>query len=257
VKRSALLLMAILTAGTAVPLVAQGMAATPPQPPSSIGKITAAAVWQPPQDFLAKAHAVCDKSMSAVSFPQCFMNQIAVAGAPAETVAFTRMLYAQGDGQVGIVSAFKAFGKVDAAQVFYPLRANDNYGLLLVNGDPQVLDVDDLKKLDQAAMQQDSMFQAVKRKYPQMDVWPGDRSGNNPWPRLQALPDGGAEIIVSYPLINGCHACQRVGVARYGWDFDATGKFLRTTYIPTPPPPKILPKPRGQQPPPAPGTPQQ
>ena len=68
---------------------------------------------------------------------------------------------------------------------------------------------------------------------------------------------GGAEIIVSYPLINGCHACQRVGVARYGWDFDATGKFLRTTYIPTPPPPKILPKPRGQQPPPAPGTPQQ
>jgi len=248
VKRFALLLTAILTAGTAAPLLAQGMAASPPPPPST-GKITAAAIWQPPQDFLSKAHSVCDKSMSAVSFPECFMNQIAVAGASSEAVAFTRMLYAQSDGQVGIMSAFQSFGKVDAAQVFYPLRANDNYGLLLVNGDPKMLDVDDLKKLDQTAMQQDSMFQAVKRKYPQMDIWPGDRSGKDPWPRVEALPDGGTELIVSYPLINGCHACQRAGVARYGWEFDASGKFLRTTYIPTPPPPRILPKPRGQQPP--------
>ena len=250
-KRSALLLTAVLTAGTAVPVVAQGMAATPPPSPPSSGKISAAAAWHPPQDFLSKAHGVCDKSMSAVSFPECFMNQIAVAGAPAEAVAFTRMLYAQSDGQVGIMSAFKSFGTVDAAQVFYPLRANDNYGLLLVNGDPKVLDVDDLKKLDQAAMQQNSTFQAVKRKYPQADVWPGDRSGNDPWPRAQSLPDDGTELIVTYPLINGCHACQRVGVARYGWDFDGSGKFLHTTYIPTPPP-RILPKPSGAQTPPGP-----
>ena len=251
-KCFALLLTAVLTAGAAAPLLAQGMAATPPPPPPFTGKISAAAIWQPPQDFLSKAHTACDKAMSAVSFPECFMNQIAVAGAPSEAVAFTRMLYAQSDGQVGIMSAFQGLGKVDAAQVFYPLRANENYGLLLVNGDPTVLDVDDLKKLDQAAMQQDSMFQAVKKKYPQIDVWPGDRSGKEPWPRVQPLSDGGTEIIVSYPLINGCHACQHVGMARFGWNFDASGKFLRTTYIPTPPPPRILPKPRGQQPPPAP-----
>ncbi len=256
-KRAALLLTGILVAGVSVHLVAQGMAASPPTSPSSVGKITAAAVWQPPQDFLTKAHAVCDKSMSAVSFPECFMNQIAVAGAPAEAVAFTRMLYGQTDGQVGIMSAFKSFGNVDAAQVFYPLRANDNYALLLVNGDPKVLDVDDLKKLDQAAMQQNSLFQAVKRKFPQSDIWPGDRSGSTPWPRTQALPDGGFEFIVTYPLLNGCHACKPTGLARYGWDFDANGKFLRTTFIPTPPPPKILPKPRSGPTPPAAPAPQQ
>jgi hypothetical protein len=258
VKRAALLLTGILVAGISMRLAAQGMAASPPPSQPSAGKITAAAVWQPPQDFLSKAYAVCDKSMSAVSFPECFMNQIAAAGAPADAVAFTRMLYAQSDGQVGIMSAFKTFGKVDAAQVFYPLRANDNYGVLLVNGDPKILDVDDLKKLDQATMQQNPMFQAVKRKFPQTDLWPGDRSGSEPWPRTLALPDGGIEFIVTYQLLNGCHACQRTGLARYGWDFDASGKFLHTTFIPTPPPPRILPKPRsGQTPPPATPAPQQ
>jgi hypothetical protein len=153
------------------------------------------------------------------------------------------MLLQQSDGQVGMVSAFQQFGTVDAAQVFYPLRANDNYGLLLVNGDPKVLDVDDLKKLDEAAMQQDPMFQSVKQRYPAATLWPGDRSGSQPWPRLQSLPNGGRRYIVTYPLINGCHACARLGLVRFGWDFDATGKFLRTTFIPTPPPPKLLKRP--------------
>lgn len=209
------------------------------------GKIGASAVWQPPKDFLGNAHAACDKAMNPVSYGECFINQISVAGAPVDGVSFTRMLYQQSDGQVGIMSAFKKYGPVDAAQVFYPLRANDNYGLLLVNGDPSVLDVDDLKKLDQSAMQQDPMFQAVKRKFPAVDLWPGDRSSSEPWPRLQSLPNGGQRFVVSYPLLNGCHACQHLGAVRFGWDFDATGKFLQTTYIPTPPPPKLLKPPHG------------
>jgi len=114
----------------------------------SRGKIGGSAAWQPPKDFLANAHATCDKNSGApADYGQCFIDQMTKAGAPADAVAFTRMLFQQSDGQVGILSAFKQLGRVDAAQVFYPLRANDNYGLLLVNGDPKVLDVDDLKKL--------------------------------------------------------------------------------------------------------------
>ncbi len=219
------------------------MKATPPPSSAPLGKVTAAAVWQPSQDVLNQARNFCEKSMGAASFPECFMNQLAAAGAPAEAVAFTRALYQQSDGQVGIMSAFKSYGTVGLAQVMYPLRANDNYGLLFVNTDPNLLDADDLKKLDQSAMNQDSLFLAVKKQYPQTDVWPGDRSGNDPWPRVQTLPNGGTEFVVSYPLINGCHACQRTGIARFGWDFDASGKFLKTVYIPTPPPPKILKRP--------------
>jgi hypothetical protein len=235
--------MTIFAGGLFTNAFAQGMKATPPPSPAPLGKVTAAAVWQPTQDVLTKAHNFCDKSMGAASFPECFMNQLAAAGAPAESVAFTRAIYQQSDGQVGIMSAFKSYGAIALAQVMYPLRANDNYGLLFVNTDPNLLDVDNLKKLDQSAMNQDPLFLSIKKMYPQTDVWPGDRSGTDPWPRVQSLPNGGTEFVVPYQLINGCHACQRTGIARFGWDFDASGKFLKTVFIPTPPPPKILKRP--------------
>ena len=244
-KRATLLLMMMLAACS----YALAQAGMPDSHQPTQAKIAASAVWQPPADFVTKAHLVCDRGAGPMSFPECFMKQIAAAGAPADAVAFTRMLFEQSNGEVGILSALKKYGTVDAAQVFYPLRANDNYGLLLVNGDPKILDVDDLKKLDRTAMEQDAMFQSVKEKYSKMDVWPGDRSGSQPWPRVQPLAGGGTQFIVTYPLLNGCHACQHVGLARFGWDFDASGKFLRTTFIPTPPPPKILPRPGRSQPP--------
>jgi hypothetical protein len=203
-------------------------------------------VWQPPKDFVTKAHTTCDQSANPASFAECFVGQMSSAGAPADAVSFTRMLYKQSDGMVGIMTAFKKYGPVDAAQVLYPLRANDNYALLLVNGDPKILDVDDLQKLNRTGMEQNAFYQAIKSKYPQTDLWPGDRSGSDPWPRMQSTADGGIELVVSYPLINGCHACQHVGVARFGWEFDARGKFVRATYIPTPPPPKLTRPPRQQ-----------
>lgn len=235
-----MLLHAVTQSGTISP----GAATT-----ASNGMIGASAVWDVPQDFLSKAHTACDKAMNPVSFSECFVNQMSFAGAPADAVSFTRMLYKQNDGMVGIMTAFKKYGPVDAAQVLYPLRANDNYALLLVNGDPRILDVDDLQKLDRAAMEDTPTYQAVKTKFPRTDIWPGDRSGNAPWPRVQPLAGGGTQFIVTYSLINGCHACQRVGLARYGWDFDANGKFVRAAYIPTPAPPKLM---RPERQPPAP-----
>jgi hypothetical protein len=208
-------------------------------PPSASGKIGSSDIWQVPPDFVTKAHATCDKTAGPANFGSCFINQMAGSGAPAEAVSFTRMLFQKTNGDVGIMSAFKNFGVVDVAQVFYPLRANTNYGLLLVNGNPPVLDVDDFEKLDRAAMQKDALFQAIQQKYPKVDLFPADRSGSAPWPRTQALPDGGTQFVVSYLLQNGCHACAHLGVARFGWDFDAKGTFLHTTYIPTPPPPKL------------------
>jgi hypothetical protein len=251
VRRSALLFTVILAGWMLIHAVPQsGMTSQGPASTASSGKIGASAVWQPPEDFLTKAHTICDKAMNPASFTECFINQMSSAGAPADAVSFTRMLYRQNGGLVGIMTAFKKFGPVDAAQVLYPLRANDNYALLLVNGDPTILDVDDLQELDRAAMEADPTFQTVKTKYPQADIWPGDRSSKEPWPRVQTLPGGGTEFIVPYPLINGCHACQRVGSARFGWDFDANGKFVRTTYIPPPLPPRHMRPERQPQAPP-------
>ena len=212
------------------------------------GKIGPSAVWQPPQDFITKAHAACD-SRHPPNYAECFIDQMSKLGAPADAVAFTRTLYQQNNGDVGIMTEFNKVGPVDEARVMFPLRANDNYGLLLVNGDPAILNVDDLKQLDRAGMEQNSMYQAVKQRYPKTDVWPGDRSGNN-WPLTKPLPDGGLQFIVGYPLLDGCHACKPTGLARFSWDFDAKGKFLGTKYVLTLPPPKLMRPNRTSQPPP-------
>jgi hypothetical protein len=233
-------------------LVSLTIAYAPPaggKPASPVpDKIGPSAVWQPPQDFITKAHAACDKNHPP-NYAECFIDEMARSGAPASAVSFTRLLYRESDGQVGIMTDFHPVGPVDAARVIYPLRANDNYGLLLVNGDPSILDVDDLKKLDQAGMEQNPLYQAVKQKYSGTTLFPGDRS-NPMWPQVKPLPDGGQQFIIGYPLLNGCHACAHVGLARFSWNFDAKGKFLGTTYLPTPPPPKLMRPNRVPQPPP-------
>ncbi len=252
----------LMMAGSTVAYVLPQSGTTAAQPVSqAAGKIGPSAVWQPPQAFINEAHAACDKS-SPPNYAECFIDQMSKLGAPAGAVSFTRMLHKQSDGDVGIMTDFHQVGPVDVARVMYPLRANDNYGLLLVNGNSEVLNVDDLKKLDRAAMEADSLYQAVKQRYPNTDLWPGDRSGSN-WPQTKPLPDGGLQFIVGYPLLNGCHACASTGLARFSWNFDGKGKFLGTKYIPTPPPPKLMrpgrrpqPPPTGEQPPASPSQPQ-
>jgi hypothetical protein len=193
-------------------------------------KISAAGVWQPPQDVFTKASKACQAG-SPDTFSDCYLKQLAALGEPAAAADVTHWLYEHFDKNVGILAAFRGYGSVDAAQVMIPLRANDNYSLLLVNGDPELINVDDVQKLDRAAMEKSPPWQQLKRKYPNADLWPGDRSGANPWPQRRPLPDGGARFVVQYPIINGCHACARVGHAQFGWDFDGNGKFLRVTYL--------------------------
>jgi hypothetical protein len=218
------------------------LAAVPPRnrvfadEPSAIAqKIGDAEVWQIPNQFITNAHATCDKSVSS-GFADCFIDQMSKAGASPQSLAFTRELYKQSRGEVGILTGFQHVGPVDIGWVTYPLRANTNYGLLLVNGHPQMVNVEDLKLLDRKTMEQSGQFQDLKNQFPKVDVWPGDRDGKT-WPNSQPGPNGGIQFVVGYPLINGCHACEHAGAAVFTWNFDAQGKFLGTSFIGMTPPP--------------------
>jgi hypothetical protein len=134
-----------------------------------------------------------------------------------------------------MMGEFKSFAPVGLAWVVYPLRANQNDGLLFLNGDPQFLDPDDLQKLDKAALQRDPLFLQWKKASPKLDVWPGDRAGGaaqiqfaRAWPGEKP---GSLRFLFSYPLIDGCRSCARSGFANYWWDFDSQGKFLRTQLL--------------------------
>jgi hypothetical protein len=198
-------------------------------------RITASAVWQMPPQFLSTAHAACDRSPSQ-AYADCMIGQMTKAGAPADAVDFTRELYKESRGEFGIMTGLQDEGPLAFAWINYPLRANTNFGLLLVNGQPRIINVEDLKLLDTKTMKQSFQFQDVKGQFPNVDVWPGDRDGKI-WPNSQPGPHGGIQFSVGYPLINGCHACARAGFAIFTWNFDTRGKFLGTTFQGMTPPP--------------------
>jgi hypothetical protein len=206
-----------------------------PQSQDSSVKVGASAVWQVPQQFISAAHSACDKS-SGSHEGECFIDEMAKAGAPATAVSFSRKLYKQSHGEFGILTGFHDEGPVAFAWINYPLRANTNYGLLLVNGQPPIVNVEDLKLLDRKTMEQSPQFQDLKSQFPKVDLWPGDRDGKI-WPNSQTGPNGGVQFTVGYPLLNGCHACARAGLAIFNWNFDAQGKFLGTAFMGLTPPP--------------------
>jgi hypothetical protein len=206
-------------------LIAQSLSAQSSPGPA---KIDASAVWTVTQQFMTTAHAACDSHAGDVN---CLIGQMTKVGAPAAAVSFTRELYKQSHGEFGIMTGFQGHeGPVAFAWITYPLRANTNYGLLLVNGRPPIVNVEDLKQLDTKTMKQSPQFQDLKNQFPQVDVWPGDRDGKT-WPNSQAGPNGGTQFVVGYPLINGCHACARAGFAIFTWNFDPQGKFTGTTFM--------------------------
>jgi hypothetical protein len=195
--------------------------------PSS-AKIGGSAVWQLPAQFMTTAHAACERS-SGSNYPDCLIGQMAKAGAPKDAVHFTRELYKQSHGEFGVMTGFQNEGPVAFAWITYPLRANTNYGLLLLNGEPRIVNVEDLKLLDVGTMKQSPQFRDLKAQFPNVDVWPGDRDGKI-WPESQVGPDGGMQFTLAYPLIDGCHACARAGAAIFNWNFNAKGKFLGTSF---------------------------
>jgi hypothetical protein len=193
-------------------------------------KIGPSAVWKLPDPLRTTILKKCGDATQPPSFAECFINQMQAGGAPAAAVAFTRELYKVSGGEVGLMYGFHKVGPVDIAWVNYPLRANTNDGLLFVNGQPRIINVEDLKLLDQTDMQQDPQFQDAKAQFPNIGVWPGDRDGTT-WPNSQATANGGVQFTVGYPLINGCHACARAGFVLFNWNFGPQGKFLGTKFI--------------------------
>ena len=44
-------------------------------------------------------------------------------------------------------------------------------------------------------------------------------------------PGGGQRFEVEYVLVDGCHACARLGTLRLGFDFDGEAKYVGVTVL--------------------------
>lgn len=209
------ILSAILVcASTAAIRAAQASAPAEPKP----APIGPGAVWNPPASFNDAFRAACGKLQGA-KFSDCFVEQMAKAGASQDAVAFARRV----DG-MGYARAFHDEGPVDIVWAEYPYRANENRVCLLVNGDPAIVDVDDLSRFDRSILTAYPIWQKLVGWRPNVDIFPSDREDTR-LPIVQRMPGNETWFMVGYEL-RECHACATIGTLRLLWKFDASGKFL-------------------------------
>jgi predicted secreted protein len=185
-------------------------------------KISKESVWRLGQGAMDAIRIKCG-SLTGIQLDECFISSMESSSASPQALAFTRTT----GGATYIRDYRDMGGKVNVAYIHYPFRANDNYGCYLVNGDPTLVDVDDQKYQPRDDLRKDPAYASLAKKYPNISLWPGNRSSIN-YPLLNKLPGNGQRFVVRYLLSNGCHTCQRLGNVWFAFDFDAMGKFVGT-----------------------------
>lgn len=191
---------------------------------AAIPRIDSSCVWHPPADFRKVMDKTCG-ALRAPAFQECFIKLMRDMGASSEALRFTSLT-----DTTGYVRHFVSTGPVDVAYVCYPFRANENFGITLVNGDPGMIDVDDFQYVDLTLLKKDSTYLKIVEEYPDAAVWPGDRFHFDR-PKHESLPDGGQRFIVRYNLQNSCHACAHIGLVDFAFDFDRDGRFIGTRLV--------------------------
>lgn len=198
--------------------VAQEPAKPAPRPAT---RVCAAAVWNPPADTLAALRQKCGEA-DATHIERCFLNEMKAAGASAEALAFAENLATS----LGVVylRAFRHVERVDVAYIEYAFRANELEGVLLVNGNPTPIDVDDDRFTIDAEIRKNAAYAALAEQYPRISVWPGDRIDSK-LPTVTSIGWGTQSFLVQYTLRDGCHACTEIGTATLAFNFDTQGNF--------------------------------
>ena len=212
-------LLAILCAATFFPLLSFAQAPAKPAQPA-VTHVTAAAVWNPSVETLSEIRKKCGEA-DPTHIERCFLDEMKTAGASPEALAFAESLASTG---VIYMREFRRVERVDIAYVEYAFRANELEGVLLVNGKPSPIDVDDDSFTPDAELRKNSAFAALAEQYPHISVWPGDRSDSK-LPAVTSTGWGTQTFLVQYKLRDGCHACAEIGTATVAFNFDTQGNF--------------------------------
>jgi len=195
--------------------------------PPAAPEFGAAAVWQPKPgeqqaafDDMRQCGAM-HAGGSAGAFESCVGEAMRKHGAPPAAIAFNGAT-----GGNAYATRFVESGRVDVMETVNPFLANSNDQLYFVNGVPGVISADD------EAMRLDARnnpgMRAMNRKYPEAFIFPHAEAAS-----LKALPGtkGAQSFTLVFPIVNGCHACERVGQVTIEFMFDASGRYLGARLI--------------------------
>jgi len=110
-------------------------------------------------------------------------------------------------------------GPVAIGFVTGPIGANYAAGPVLVSDPWRIIVPDD----EVAGMTpSDELFFQMTSRNPDLQVWPSEPTVEPP----NVLESGGSAVTFQYEILDGCHACDWLGSARFTLSFDAAGELL-------------------------------
>lgn len=179
-------------------------------------RITEKAVFVPGQSLIDTARTTCSGEEGLMP---CYVKLLRNAGAPDDAVRFVKLT-----DEPGYLRKLKKVGPVDIAFVEFPFRANENAGVFLVNGTPEMINVDDLSAIGSSLLDANPAYAALKKQYPDISLFMGDRFSEDAI-SVERPKTGKLIFTVPYRLSEGCRACEDVGEARVVFSFDTKGTF--------------------------------
>lgn len=191
-------------------------------------EIGPSAVWNPSASDLQQIQKIC--GAQAAGYGPCFIEQMGNFGAPPDAVSFTQAYAEQNQGMIAVLEGFRPLDAVDLGYAFFPNGADFNQRWLLVNGNPEIINVDNFSLLPQEDMRHDWVFGALQGRYPHVALFDGNRNAEE-MPQMESLPDGGQRFFVEYPLRDQCRACAELGRATFSFTFDAAGRFAGVRFV--------------------------
>jgi hypothetical protein len=121
---------------------------------------------------------------------------------------------------------FQELGAVDLAVLSgFALNSPElSYWEVLVNGDPEILEPSEqIQKID---ITHHPNYSKIKKRFSKAEIWT-----RYSFQSKQVGGDGSIRYIFSFGLLNGCHACEPAGTARFAYEFDKSGKYKNVTLI--------------------------
>jgi predicted secreted protein len=140
------------------------------------------------------------------------------------------MAFANRMGNLAYMAKLFETGRIDVAYVEHPFRANENYSWFLVNGTPELIDIDDPVYRAKSGFEKDARYISLAKANPQLVLWPDDRSDKSV-PMVRSLKGQGQRFIVSYRITSGCRACDYLSTAWFAFDFAQNGTFLGAKFL--------------------------
>lgn len=156
----------------------------------------------------------------------CLLRKMREVRASNEAMTFAGRLDAL--GSTGWAHEFKEFGQVDLVGTSYPFRANTNGALLMVNGQPDIIEAEafELSTADKRLPE----WRALIRRHPDafLTVRPG-------FVRHERTRTGGQRFVFA-DVAATCRACEPLAIAEFAFDFASDGRLTGTRLLRLTPP---------------------